>query len=203
MVGCSRKARGLNTHVLHQLKDVDMSPQIAGAKGSVHCGGVVLVLDDGEDLAVVSRANDDLSAEGDVFKGRVDVGHEVAEGRVKAFDVGAVEHGDLVDENEVGTQEEVTNRLSEGNGTGDGLPVDVGLLRRLAPGVERRAPVHEQSGYTGGGHGESNVTLRSNSDEEESVKVSFPTPTRAVDEEEVWGYMPVRVGNPKSSDIGM
>ena len=75
MVGCSGKARGLNAHVLHQLKDVDMSPQVAGAKGSVHCGGVVVVLDDGENLAVVSRANDDLSAEGDVFKGRVDVGH--------------------------------------------------------------------------------------------------------------------------------
>jgi hypothetical protein len=75
MVGCSRKARGLNAHVFHQLKDVDMSPQIAGAKGSVHCGGVVLVLDDGEDLAVVSRANDDLAAERGAFKGRADVGH--------------------------------------------------------------------------------------------------------------------------------
>jgi hypothetical protein len=50
--------------------------------------------------------------------------------------------------------------------------------------VERRAPVHQQSGYTGGGHGESNVTLRSNSVEEEGVKVSFTTTTRAVDEEE-------------------
>jgi hypothetical protein len=99
MVGCSSKARGLNAHVRHQLKDVDMSPQIAGGEGSVHCGGVVLVLDDGENLAVVSRANDDLATRGDVFKGRVDVGHEVAEGHVKAFDVGAVEHGDLVDEN--------------------------------------------------------------------------------------------------------
>ena len=103
MVGCSNKARSLNAHVLHQPKDVDMSPQIAGAKGSVHCGGVVLVLDDGENLAIVSRANDDRSAKGDVFKGRVDVGHEVAEGHVKAFDVGAVEHGDIINENEVGT----------------------------------------------------------------------------------------------------
>ena len=75
MVGCSSKARGLNAHVLHQLKDVNMSPQIAGAKGSVHCGGVILVLDDGKDLAVVSRANDNLAAERDVFKGWVDVGH--------------------------------------------------------------------------------------------------------------------------------
>ena len=59
----------------------------------------------------------------------------------------------------MGTQEEFANGLAEGNGAGDDLPVDVGLLRRLAPGVERRAPGHQQSGYTGGGHGESNVTL--------------------------------------------
>jgi hypothetical protein len=75
------------------------------------------------------------------------------------------------------------------------------LLRRLAPGVEGRAPVHQQSGYTGGGHGESNVTLRSNSVEEESVKMSLSTPTRAVDEEEVWGYRPARVCSQKSSDV--
>ena len=51
MVGCSSKARGLNAHVLHQLKDADMSPQIARAQGSAHSRGVVLVLDDGENLA--------------------------------------------------------------------------------------------------------------------------------------------------------
>ena len=101
----------------------------------------------------------------------------------------------------MGTQEEFASWLAEGNGTGDDLPVDVGLLRRLAPGVERRAPVHQQSSYTGGGHGESNVTLRSNSVEEESVKMSLPTPTRAVDEEEMWGYRPVRVCSQESSDV--
>ena len=113
----------------------------------------------------------------------------------------AVEHGDLVDEDEVGTQEEFASWLAEGNGTGDDLPVAVGLLRRLAPGVERRAPVHQQSGYTGGGRGESDVTLSSNLVEEESVKVSLPTPTRAVDEEEAWGYRPVRVCSQESSDV--
>jgi hypothetical protein len=75
MVGCSSKARSLNAHVFHQLKDADMSPQVARAKGSAHSRGVILVLDDGENLAIVSRANDDLPTEGDVFKGRVDVGH--------------------------------------------------------------------------------------------------------------------------------
>ena len=75
MVGCSSKARGLNAHVLHQLKDADISPEVAGAKGSTHSSGLVLVLDDWEDLAVVSRANNDLAAERDAFKGRVDVGH--------------------------------------------------------------------------------------------------------------------------------
>jgi hypothetical protein len=98
MVGGSSKARGLNAHVLHQLKDAHMSPQVAGAQGSAHGSGVVLVLDDGDNLAVVSRANDDLAAEGNVLKGRVDVGHKVAEGHVKAFNVTAVEHGDLVAE---------------------------------------------------------------------------------------------------------
>ena len=120
---------------------------------------MVLVLDDRENLAVVSRANDDLAAEGDVLKARVDVGHKVAEGHVKAFDIRAVEHGDLVDEEKVGTQEEFANRLAEGNGTGEGQAVGVGLPRRLAPGVGGRAPVHQQSGYTGGGHGESSVAL--------------------------------------------
>jgi len=100
---------------------------------------VVLVLDDGENFAEVSRANDDLAAKGDVFKGRVNVGHEVAEGRVKVFDVRAIEHGDLIDEDEMGTQEELAHRLVEGNGTRGGPPIDVGLLRRLAPGVEGRA----------------------------------------------------------------
>ena len=85
----------------------------------------------------------------------------------------------------MGTEEKIANWLAEENGTWDDLPVDIGLLRRLAPGVERRAPVHQQSGYTGGGHGESNVTLRSNSVEEEGVKMSFTTATRAVDEEEI------------------
>ena len=75
MVGCSSKARGLDAHVLQQLKDADISPEVAGAKGSTHSSGLVLVLDDWEDLAVVSRANDDLAAERDAFKGRVDVGH--------------------------------------------------------------------------------------------------------------------------------
>ena len=74
MIGCSSKARGLNAHVLHQLKDADMSPQVARAKGSALSRGVVLVFDDRENLAIVSRANDDLPAERDVFKGRVDVG---------------------------------------------------------------------------------------------------------------------------------
>ena len=101
----------------------------------------------------------------------------------------------------MGTEEEIANWLAEGNGTGEGQAVGVGLPRRLAPGVERRAPVHQQSGYTGGGHGESNVTLSSNLVEEESVKVSFPTPTRAVDEEEAWGYRPVRVCSQESSDV--
>ena len=59
----------------------------------------------------------------------------------------------------MGTHEEFANRLAEGNGTRDGPTIDVGLLRRHAPGVEGRAPVHQQSGYTGGGHGESNVAL--------------------------------------------
>ena len=98
MVGGSCKACGLNAHVLHQLKDAHMSPQVAGAQGSAHGSDMVLVLDDGENLAVVSCANDDLAAEGNMFKGRVDVGHKVAEGHVKAFEVGAVEHGDLVAE---------------------------------------------------------------------------------------------------------
>ena len=120
---------------------------------------MVLVFDDRENLAVVSRANDDLATEGDVLKGRMDVGHEVAEGHVEAFEVRAVEHGDLVDEEEVGTQEEFANRLAEGNGTRGGPTIDVGVLRGLAPGVEGRAPVHQQSGYTGGGHGESNMAL--------------------------------------------
>ena len=75
MVGCSSKARGLDAHVLQQLKDADISPEVAGAKGSTHSSGLVLVLDDREDLAVVSRANDDLAAERDAFKGKVDVGH--------------------------------------------------------------------------------------------------------------------------------
>jgi hypothetical protein len=99
----------------------------------------------------------------------------------------------------VGTQEEIANWLAEGNGTWDDHPVDIGLLRRLAARVERRTPVHQQSGYTGGGHGESNVTLRSNSVEEESVEVSLSTPTRAV--EEAWGYRPARVCSQESSDI--
>ena len=120
---------------------------------------MVLVFDDRENLAVVSRANDDLATEGDVLKGRVDVGHEVAEGHVEAFEVRAVEHGDLVDEEEVGTQEEFANRLAEGNGSGEGQVVDVGLFRRLAPGVEGRAPGHQQSSYAGRGHGERNVAL--------------------------------------------
>jgi hypothetical protein len=75
MVWCSSKACGLDAHVLQQLKDADISPEVAGAKGSTHSSGLVLVLDDWEDLAVVSRANDDLAAERDAFKGRVDVGH--------------------------------------------------------------------------------------------------------------------------------
>ena len=75
MVGCSSKARGLNPHVLHQLKDADMSPQVAGAKRSAHSSALVLVLDDGDNLVVVSRANDDLPAERDALKGRVDVVH--------------------------------------------------------------------------------------------------------------------------------
>ena len=75
MVGCPSKARGLITHALHQLKDADMSPQVAGGKGSAHSSGVVLVLDDGENLAIVSRGNDDVPADGNVLKGRVDVGH--------------------------------------------------------------------------------------------------------------------------------
>ena len=33
----------------------------------------------------------------------------------------------------MGTEEEIANWLAEGNGAGDDLPVDVGLLRRLAP----------------------------------------------------------------------
>jgi len=45
------------------------------------------------------------------------------------------------------------------------------------------------------------VTLRSNSVEEESVKMSLPAPTRAVDEEEAWGYRPVWVCSQESSDI--
>jgi len=49
--------------------------QKCSIKGSTHSSGLVLVLDDREDLAVVSRANDDLAAERDAFKGRVDVGH--------------------------------------------------------------------------------------------------------------------------------
>jgi len=77
---------------------INMSPHFAGAQGSAHGSGVVLVLDDGENLAVVSRANDDPAAEGNVRKGRADVGHKVAEGHVKAFNVTAVEHGDLVAE---------------------------------------------------------------------------------------------------------
>ena len=75
MVGCSKKTRSLNAHVLHQLKDADMSPEVAATKGSMHSSGLILVLDDGKDLAVVSRANDDLAAKRDVFKGWVDVGH--------------------------------------------------------------------------------------------------------------------------------
>ena len=191
MVGCSSKTRGLNTHVLHQLKDANMSPQVAMAKGSTHSSNLVLVLDDGKDLSVVSRANDDLAAERDVFKGRVNVGHKVAEGHVKAFEHRAVKHGDLVVENQVGTLEEIAIWLAEGNSTGDDLSVDVGLHRRLASGVESRAPVHQQSGYTGGGHGEGNVPLRSNSVEEQRVEVSLAAPTRAVDEEEAWRYRTV------------
>jgi hypothetical protein len=45
------------------------------------------------------------------------------------------------------------------------------------------------------------VTLRSNSVEEESVKMSLSTPTRAVDEEEAWGYRPARVCSQESSDV--
>ena len=100
MVGCSSKARGLNAHVLHQLKDADISPQVAGAKGSMHSSGLILVLDDGKDLAVVSRANDDLAAERDVGKGWMDVAHEVAEGVIEALEQVLVEHGDLVDKQE-------------------------------------------------------------------------------------------------------
>jgi len=37
-------------------------------------------------------------------------------------------------------QEEFADWLAEENGAGDDLPVDGGLFRRLAPGVERRAP---------------------------------------------------------------
>jgi hypothetical protein len=52
-----------------------MLSEVAGAKGSMHSSGLILVLDEGEDLAVVSRANDDLATERDVFKGWVDVGY--------------------------------------------------------------------------------------------------------------------------------
>ena len=65
----------VSSATLSALKDADVSPEVAGAKGSTHSSGLVLVLDDWEDLAVVSRANDDLAAERDAFKGRVDVGH--------------------------------------------------------------------------------------------------------------------------------
>ena len=37
--------------------------------------------------------------------------------------------------------------------------------------------------------------------EEESVEVGFPTPPRAVDEEEIWWYWPVWVCSPESSDV--
>ena len=70
-----------------------------------------------------------------------------------------MKHGDLVDEKEEGMEEELTSGLLERDGARDSVAVDFWLLRRLAAGMERRAPVHEQSGYTGGGHGESNVTL--------------------------------------------
>ena len=44
-IGAPAKRAAL-MRVLHQLKDVDMSPQVVGAKGSAHSSGVALVLDD-------------------------------------------------------------------------------------------------------------------------------------------------------------
>lgn len=113
MVGCSSKALGLNAHVLHQLKDADISPEVAGAK-ETQSSGLVLVLDDGENLAVVSRANDDLAAKRGVFKSRVDIDIKSrrATSRHSTLERLSIENSSM--RMRWGTQEEFANGLPKG-----------------------------------------------------------------------------------------
>ena len=94
------KASCLNAHVLVELEELLVSPEVAQAKGGTDGGGLVVILDDGEDLADVAGADDDLATERDVGKGWMDVAHEVAEGVIEALEQVLVEHGDLVDKQE-------------------------------------------------------------------------------------------------------
>ena len=101
------------------------------------------------------------STERGVAKGGMNVAHEVAEAVVETLEHVSVKHGDLVDEVKIGLKEELANGLVEGNGAWDSSGVDNGLLRGLAAGVESGASIHQQSSYTRGGHGESNLSTRS------------------------------------------
>jgi hypothetical protein len=73
------QASSLNAHVLVEWEELLVSPEVAQAKGGADSGGVVVILDDGEDLANVAGADDNLATERNVGKGWVDVAHEVAE----------------------------------------------------------------------------------------------------------------------------
>ena len=100
MIRLAGKASCLNAHVLVELEELLVSPEVAQAKGGTDGGGLVVILDDGEDLADVAGADDDLATERDVGKGWMDVAHEVAEGVIEALEQVLVEHGDFADKQE-------------------------------------------------------------------------------------------------------
>jgi hypothetical protein len=149
----------LNTHVLVEVEKLLVFPEVAQAEGSVDGGGLVVVLDDGHDLAHVTGAENHLATERNVAEGGMDVAHEVAEAVVEALEHVSVKHGDLVDQVETGLKEELANGLFKVNGAWNSSAVDVWLLRGLAAGVESGASIHQQSSYTRGGHGESDFAL--------------------------------------------
>ena len=79
MIRLAGKASCLNAHIVMELEELLVSPQVAQAKGGTDSGGLVVILDDGEDLANVAGADDNLATERNVGKGWLDVAHEVAE----------------------------------------------------------------------------------------------------------------------------
>jgi len=74
------QASCLNAHILVEVEKALVSPKVAQAKGSTDGGGLVVVLDDWQDLADVASADKHFAPKRYIGKGRMDVAHEVAEG---------------------------------------------------------------------------------------------------------------------------